>query len=72
MSGYRPKNGPAPSDAAAEAAWEEIMAIASRHALILEAYGGVATLALPRAQREVPGLRERVLRIGLFELEATS
>jgi hypothetical protein len=66
---YRPTNGPAPSDADAEKAWAQIMQIAEANALILRAYGGVATLATPRSQREADGLRERVLRTGLWELE---
>ena len=63
-------NRPAPSDQEAEAAWSEIMAIADKNALIVNAYGGVATLALPREQRTQEGLRERVLRMGRFELES--
>lgn len=46
------------------------MKIAEANALILQAYGGVATLATPKAQREVEGVGERVLRTGLWELEA--
>jgi hypothetical protein len=67
---YKPKNGGAPSDAEAEKAWDEIMKIASKHGLIIQAYGGAATLALPQVQRRA-GLRERVLRAGLFELEGS-
>jgi hypothetical protein len=66
---YEPKSGKAPDDATAEQAWTEIMRIAERHALIVDAYGGVATLAVPEEQRKA-GLREKVLRMGLFELEA--
>ncbi len=66
--GYRPTSGQAPSDAAAARAWDEIMRIAERHALIVQAYGGVATLAMPEEQRKA-GIRERTLRAGLFELE---
>jgi hypothetical protein len=44
------------------------MTVAARHALIVGAYGGVATIAMPDEQRRV-GLRDRVLRAGLFELE---
>ena len=67
-SGYRPTSGKAPSDAQAEKAWGEIMTIAERNALIVQAYGGVATLAVPVEQRKA-GVREQVLRAGLFELE---
>lgn len=66
---YEPKNGPAPSDEEAERAWDEIMEIASKNALIVQSYGGIATLAIPRAQREA-GVREKVLRMELRELEA--
>lgn len=66
--GYRPTSGKAPSDTKAEKAWDQIMAIAEKHALIVQAYGGVATLAVPIEQRKA-GVRERVLRAGLFELE---
>ena len=66
--GYRPTSGPAPDDATAAAAWEAIMQIAERHALIVSAYGGVATLATPEEQRKA-GLRDRVLRAGLFARE---
>jgi hypothetical protein len=66
---YEPKNGPAPADAAAEMAWDTIMDLAEKNGLIVSAYGGTATLAIPRNQREVAGLREKVLRAGLFELE---
>jgi hypothetical protein len=62
-------NGPAPSDADAEKAWDRIMRIAEQHALVVQAYGGVATLAIPAEQRKA-GIREQTLRAGLFELEA--
>ncbi|HET7321675.1 MAG TPA: hypothetical protein VFI96_04200 [Longimicrobiaceae bacterium] len=52
----------APSDAAADAAWAEIMALASQHCLIVAACGGTATLATPHAQRE-HGVRDKVLRM---------
>ena len=65
---YQPKNGTAPSDMAADAAWDHIMKIAEAHALIVSAGGGVATLATPAAQRDA-GIRNRVLRMGLFALE---
>lgn len=66
---YEPKNGPAPSDEEAERAWDEIMEIASKNALILQSYAGTATLVIPRVQREV-GVRAMVLRAGLWELES--
>lgn len=69
MSGYQPSR-PAPSDEEAGAAWDQIMAIAEKNALIVQAYGGVATLAIPSEQRTA-GCRENVLRMGLFDLEET-
>ncbi len=65
---YQPKNGTAPSDASANAAWDQIMKIAAPHALIVSAGGGVATLATPAAQRDA-GIRNRVLRMELMALE---
>lgn len=65
---YQPKSGRAPNDAAASRAWEQIMKIAQKHALIVQAYGGVATLAVPEEQRKA-GIRNRVLRMDLWELE---
>ena len=67
-SGYVAKSGPAPDDAAADRAWVQIMEIARKHALIVQAYGGVATLAIPSEQRKA-GIREQTLRMELFELE---
>ncbi|MGH9022589.1 MAG: hypothetical protein ACRDV9_05750 [Acidimicrobiia bacterium] len=67
-SGYRPTEGKAPSDEEAGAAWDSIMKIAEKNALIVQAYGGVATLAMPSEQRKA-GVREQTLRAGLFELE---
>jgi len=67
MSGYKPTRK-TPTDAAAEKAWVEIMKLAEENALIVQAYGGVATLAMPDEQRK-GGIRERTLRMGLFELE---
>ena len=66
-SGYRATR-PTPTDEAAEKAWEKVMEIAEANGLIVQAYGGVATLAVPEEQRKA-GIRERVLRAGLFELE---
>lgn len=51
----------APSDEAAALAWDRIMRIAEEHALIVQAGGGVATLAVPEEQRKA-ALRERCLR----------
>lgn len=68
---YEHKMGKAPNDEAAESAWDSIMDIAEKHALIVSAYGGVATLAIPSEQRNA-GIREKVLRMGLFELEGTA
>ena len=50
----------APSDVTAGKAWEAIMEIATQNCLIVNAYGGVATLAMPDEQRKA-GLRERIL-----------
>ena len=65
---YQPKNGTAPSDVATDAAWDQIMQIAMAHALVVSGYGGAVTLATPAAQRDA-GIRNRVLRMGLFALE---
>jgi hypothetical protein len=51
----------APSDEACEKAWDQIMAIARDHCLIIQAYGGVATLAIPQEQRR-GDCRETVLQ----------
>ena len=53
---------PAPPDAAAEAAYERIAAIAREHCLVMQSYGGVLTIAPPAFQRR-EGLRDRVLRM---------
>ena len=53
---------PAPDDATCDRAWDEIMRIARLHALIVDAAGGIATLATPFRQRE-RGCRARVLRM---------
>jgi len=52
----------APSDAACHAVWSAIMRLAREHCLVVDAAGGVATLAVPEEQRKA-GLRERVLRM---------
>jgi hypothetical protein len=51
----------APSDTAAEQAYAQIMKLAEQHALIVNAYGGVATIAIPREQRKAD-LRAVVLQ----------
>lgn len=51
---------PAPSDAACDAAWDQIASLARTHALVLTACGGTMVLANPEAQR-TSGHRERVL-----------
>lgn len=61
----------APSDAVCTKAWEQIMEIASSHALIVQAYGGVATLALPADQRKA-GIREQVLAAQVMREEAAA
>lgn len=50
----------ASSDKQCEDAWKKIMNIARDHSLIVQAYGGVATLALPSEQRK-HGVRQDVL-----------
>ena len=50
-------------------AWDQIMVIARDHALIVSAYGGVATLAIPDQQRKGE-CREEVLRA--HDLEETT
>lgn len=67
VSGYRPERK-APNDDEAEKVWNEILLKAADAGLVVQAYGGVATLAMPDEQRKA-GIRERVLRAGLFELE---
>ena len=57
------------SDKAAWKAWKEIMEIATRHCLIMDAAGGVAILAVPEEQRKC-GARERVLAM-CVRLETT-
>ena len=57
----RNNRDPAPSDVECGSAWDRIMEIARKHALVVEAYGGAATLAIPCEQRKA-GFRERVLR----------
>lgn len=53
---------PAPSDEACDLAWDQIASIAQSHCLIVQAYGGVMTLALPKEQRKA-GLRVNVLQM---------
>lgn len=59
---------PTPTDEASADAWTRIMAIAEEHALIVDAYGGVARLAVPEEQRKA-GLRNRCLRAAGCEPE---
>lgn len=59
----------APDDALADDAWKKIMDLAEKHALIVQAYGGSATLATPAAQRDA-GLRNKCLRMARFKEEA--
>lgn len=52
----------APPDLEVLKAWTQIMDIASKNALIVQAYGGVATLVLPSVQRQNEyGLRQQAL-----------
>lgn len=51
----------APPDQQCHDAWDRIMQLATKFGLIAQAYGGVATLALPREQRTA-GIRDRVLQ----------
>ena len=53
-------NRVAPDDRACDDAWARIMEIATTHCLIVQAYSGVATLALPAEQRKA-GIRRQVL-----------
>ena len=55
----------APSDTTAAKAWDTIMRMARDNALICQAAGGVATLAIPTAQREA-GIREKVLAMHMM------
>ena len=66
---YQPTSGAPPSDAQTEATWNQIMQLARAHALIVSAYGGVATLAVPAEQRKA-GIRNKTLRAELYELES--
>lgn len=55
-----PPRPPAPSDVAAERGYEELVKRAAELGLVVGAYGGVATLAIPSEQRK-HGLRAAVL-----------
>lgn len=58
-----PKYGrTAPTDKDAEALYARLMREASEAGLIVQAYGGVATVAIPREQRKREGLRAEVLQ----------
>lgn len=50
----------APSDADADRAYSRVLAEAERFGLIVQAYGGVATIAIPAEQRKA-GVRGSVL-----------
>lgn len=50
----------APTDREAEAAYDRLMKEAAEYGLVVQAYGGVATLAIPEEQRKA-GIRRRVL-----------
>ncbi len=50
----------APTDEAADAAWDRIMKEAAQHCLIVQAFGGTCTLAVPEEQRKAC-IRQRVL-----------
>ncbi len=58
----------APDDALADDAWKKIMDLAEKHALVVQAYGGSATLATPAAQRDA-GIRNKCLRMARFREE---
>lgn len=51
----------APPDKAALKAYAQIMKLAEAHALISQAYGGVAVIVIPSEQRKVKGMRQRIL-----------
>lgn len=53
-----------PSDEVTGEAWKTIMALARKHCLIIQAYGGTATLAMPQDQRRA-GIRSKVLDMEL-------
>lgn len=52
----------APDDARCDAEWKSMMKRAEAFGFIVQAYSGVATLALPREQRKVERMREQTLR----------
>ena len=49
------------SDERAGKLWDQLMKLAEEGCLIVNAYGGVATLAVPREQRSA-GCRDQVLQ----------
>ena len=53
----------APPDADAEKRYTELLKDAEGYGLIVQAYGGVATIAIPSEQRKHKGLRENVLQM---------
>lgn len=50
----------APADSVANARYSALLKDAEKHGLIVQAYGGVATIAIPSEQRKA-GIRDRVL-----------
>lgn len=54
----------APTDDACARAWDQIAEIARTHCLIVQAFGGTMTLAMPDEQRKA-GVRPRVLKAHL-------
>lgn len=56
---------PAPSDEEAVRVWDKIMPMAALAGLIVQVYGGVATLATPEEQRKA-GVRQHVLDACLY------
>ncbi len=53
----------APPDDVCDQAYSQIAEIARNHALIVQAAGGVMTIATPDAQRSHEGTRDNVLRM---------
>lgn len=60
------KRTDAPADKDAERIYEELMRTAARAGLVVNAYGGVATIAIPSEQRKA-GLRQNVLDASLLK-----
>jgi hypothetical protein len=49
------------SDAEAERLYEQLVGRLGEAGMVIGAYGGVATIAIPSEQRKVDGLRRQVL-----------